>query len=117
MENSMKNQSQSVTSQTSTGRKNDDGKPRWDLLDAEFLDGVATVLEFGGRKYAAHNWRGGINTSRLLGAAGRHFGAILRGEDVDSESKLPHWAHLGCCIMFFSWMIKHKPELDDRYKY
>lgn len=101
----------------SSGKKNDAGKPRWDLLDAEYLDGVAAVLEFGSRKYDAHNWRGGITTSRLLAAMGRHYGAILRGEDRDAESGLFHWAHLGCCNMFFSWMIKYRPDLDDRYKY
>lgn len=110
---SQKAQSQS---KSSSGRKNDDGKPRWDLLDAEFLDGIAGVLEFGARKYSAHNWRGGISSSRLLAASGRHYGALLRGEDIDAESGLPHWAHLGCCLMFYSWMVKHKPELDDRYK-
>lgn len=106
-----------LTNSLQSGVKFDDGKPRWDLLDSEFLDGIAKVLEFGARKYAPHNWRGGISISRLLGAAGRHFGALLRGQDLDPESGLPHWAHLGCCIMFLSWMITHRKDLDDRYKY
>lgn len=101
----------------SSGRKDDGGKPRWDLLDAEYLDGTAAVLAFGATKYNPHNWRGGISTSRLIAAMGRHYGAILRGEDVDPESGLPHWAHLSCCVMFFSWMVKHRPDLDDRFKY
>ena len=100
-----------------TGRKDDGEKPRTDLLDPEFLVGVAEVLRFGARKYAAHNWRGGIAYSRLLGAALRHLLAIMKGEDNDEESGLPHVHHLGCCVMFLSWMMTHKKDLDDRFKY
>ncbi len=61
------------------GSKYDGEKPRMDLLDADFLEGVAEVLTFGARKYAAHNWRGGIHYSRLIAALYRHLGAINRG--------------------------------------
>lgn len=98
------------------GRKDDGDKSRVELLDAEFLEDVGRVLAFGARKYAAHNWRGGLSWSRILGAILRHTLAILRGEDRDSESNLPHSAHLGCNVMFLHWMMKHKPELDDRWK-
>lgn len=100
----------------SSGRKDDQEKPRTDLLDTEWLLGVSEVLTFGARKYAAHNWRGGISYSRLIGAALRHLFAIMRGEDNDPESGLPHTAHLSCCIMFLYWMMIHRKDLDDRYK-
>lgn len=100
----------------SKGLKFDQGKPRMDLLDAEFLEGVAKVLTFGAQKYAAHNWRNGIQFSRLIAAAYRHLGAINRGEDVDPETGLLHAYHLGCCIMFLSSMMNHRPDMDDRYK-
>lgn len=99
-----------------SGSKYDGDKPRMDLLDADFLEQVASVLTFGAQKYAAHNWRGGIAYSRLIAAAYRHLGAINRGEDIDPESGLPHVAHLGCCVMFLSSMMAKKPELDDRFK-
>lgn len=97
------------------GRKDDSAKSRVDLLDAEFLHCVGDVLAFGARKYAAHNWRGGIAYSRLLGAALRHLLAILKGEYLDPESGLPHTGHLGCCVMFLHWMMIHRKDLDDRY--
>jgi hypothetical protein len=100
-----------------TGLKLDKEKARVDLVDFEFVEGLGHVLGFGAKKYAAHNWRGGIHFSRLLGAAIRHIGALNKGEDVDPESGLPHVHHLGCCVMFLSWMMKHRPDLDDRYKY
>lgn len=98
------------------GLKYDSGKLRVDLLDPLALEGIAKVLGFGAVKYAAHNWRGGISYSRLIGAALRHLFAIIRGEDTDPESGLPHIDHLGCCWMFLSNMMKTRPDLDDRYK-
>lgn len=98
------------------GIKHDQDKPPMHLLDNEFLEGVASVLGFGARKYAAHNWRSGIHYSRLISAAYRHLGAINSGEDVDPESGLPHSYHLGCCVMFLGSMMNHRPDMDDRYK-
>lgn len=99
-----------------TGLKYDTDKPRVDLLDPLALEGIANVLGFGAKKYAAHNWRGGILYSRLLGAILRHTFAIQRGEDTDPESGLPHVDHLGCSVMFLSNMMKTRPDLDDRWK-
>lgn len=112
----MKCSSPSTTSAKSTGLKYDSEKVRVELLDTEWLEGVGQVLTFGAKKYAEHNWRGGISYSRLIGACLRHLFAILRGEDVDSESGLPHSAHASCCLMFLYWMMKHRKDLDDRWK-
>lgn len=98
------------------GLKYDNDKPRMDLLDFDALEGLAKVLTFGAKKYAAHNWRNGISYSRLTAAMLRHLAAIQRGEDIDPESGLPHVDHLGCCWMFLSNMNKTRPDLDDRYK-
>ena len=99
-----------------TGLKYDADKPRTDLLDPEFLLGVSRVLGFGAAKYQADNWRGGISVRRLLGALLRHSFAMLQGEDNDPESGEPHWAHAGCCLMFLAWMLKNRPDMDDRYR-
>jgi Domain of unknown function (DUF5664) len=99
-----------------TAEKYDLEKPRMDLLDANFLEGVASVLTFGAKKYATNNWREGIAVSRLIAATYRHLGAINRGEDLDPESGLPHVYHASCCLMFLSNMIATRPDLDDRWK-
>ena len=98
------------------GTKNDAEKPRMDLLDPLALEGLAKVLTFGANKYAAHNWRKGIANTRLIAAMLRHLFAIMRGEDVDPESGLPHIDHVGCCWMFLSNNMKTRPEMDDRWK-
>lgn len=99
-----------------TGKKNDAGKPPMDLLDPIALEGLAEVLAFGAKKYAAHNWRGGIAYSRLVAALLRHTFAILRGERTDPESGLPHINHVGCCWMFLANMMVTRPDLDDLWK-
>lgn len=98
------------------GLKYDQDKARVDLLDPDFLEDVGRVLGFGAQKYAAHNWRSGINISRLCGSTLRHLLAIMRGEDTDPESGLSHTAHLGCNAMFLHWTLKNKPNFDDRWK-
>lgn len=87
-----------------------------DLLDPSFTEGVAKVLTFGARKYAADNWRGGIEYTRLISAMLRHIAAIQRGEDIDPESGLPHVYHVGANAQFLGWMQQERPDLDDRWK-
>lgn len=97
------------------GVKHDAGKAPLSLMDRYAMEQIGAVLAFGAQKYAAHNWRGGIAYSRLLDAALRHLYAFADGEDLDKESGLPHVAHAGCCIVFLLGMMRHRPDLDDRW--
>jgi len=29
---------------------------------------------------------------------------MIRGEEIDKESGLPHLAHAGCCLLFLMWL-------------
>ena len=104
-----------VSTALPVGVKHDTDKLPLDLLDPLALEGLAAVLQFGAKKYAAHNWRGGLSYSRLIAALLRHTFALLRGEDTDKESGLPHIDHVGCCWMFLSNAMKTRKDLDDRY--
>lgn len=97
------------------GMKFDQEKPRMDLLDPSFTEGVAKVLTFGAAKYAADNWRGGISYSRIISAIHRHLAAIQRGEDIDPESGEPHIYHIACNAQFYGWMMQYRPDMDDRW--
>lgn len=99
-----------------TGLRYNDGKNPLDLLDPLALEGLARVLEFGAQKYSAHNWRGGLKYSSIIGCLMRHLFAILKGEYLDKESGLPHIDHVGCNWMFLSYMMKARPDLDDLWK-
>lgn len=100
----------------SGGTKHDGEKIQLDLLSPRWVVGVGSVLTFGAKKYAAHNWRKGIALSRLLGACLRHVFAFIGGEDRDAESGLSHLYHASCCLMFASELHETRPDLDDRYK-
>jgi hypothetical protein len=100
----------------SDAQKFDTQKSPMQLLPGDPLRHIADVLGFGAQKYAAHNWRKGMEWSRLIGAAMRHLTAFNDGEDSDPESGISHLAHAGCCILFLLQYLKDHPELDDRYK-
>jgi len=87
--------------------------------ETAFLRGVAAVLAFGAKKYASDNWRRGIPWRALVGAIQRHYYlGILAGEWEDSETGLPHWFHIGCCLAFLIEYATHRDlygKLDNRF--
>jgi len=83
------------------GRKDDTGKIQWSLLPVEAVESIVRVLMFGAKKYAAWNWvKVADGETRYYDACIRHLVAHKKGESLDPESKLPHLAHAGCCILF-----------------
>ena len=96
--------------------KADGGKPPMGLLPWPALWDVAKVLDYGKAKYAAHNWRKGMEWSRLHDAALRHLTAFIENQDLDEESQLPHLAHCACCILFLATYQKLGLGIDDRWK-
>lgn len=94
------------------GMKNDEGKPEFDRLSFEAISCINEVHKYGDSKYEKGNWRKGINKTRLINAAIRHLSAILRGEQLDQESRLLHSAHAGACCE----MITHYYLHEEQYK-
>lgn len=84
------------------GKKKDEGKPRWELVAYDAVEGVAKVLTFGANKYTARNWEKGIAYGRVFGAIMRHMWKWWHGEDTDAETGLSHLDHAMCEIMFLS---------------
>jgi hypothetical protein len=103
-------------SKPNEGVKHDTDKPMVTLIPVEFILGVARVFTFGAKKYGKHNFRAGMDHSRILDALGRHYLAIINGEDIDPESGEPHWAHLGCCVAMYAYYKVTGKGKDDRYK-
>ena len=103
-----------------TALRYNDGKPRYSLIDIQSFEPMVRVLEYGIEKYSTaecsgrDNWKKGLPVTEILDSALRHIDAILRGEDIDAESGLPHIGHLQCNIMFLAHTLKHHPHLDDR---
>ena len=93
-----------------TGRKDDQGKNRLDLIEPEFIEGVGKVLTFGAEKYEENSWQKVDNAeNRYYAAAMRHLLAWRKGEKIDPESGLNHLDHVACNIMF----LQHFEKEDD----
>lgn len=82
------------------GWKDDRNKPRFDLIDPDFLFALSDVLTHGEKKYGARNWERGMRWSRVFGALMRHMWAWWKGERYDPETRMLHVAHAAACVMF-----------------
>ena len=98
------------------GKHLDDGKPRWDLLPLDAVEGVVKILTYGTKKYASRNWELGIDYSKIYGSTMRHLKAWFQDrEDIDPESGLPHINHAACDILFLAaYVARHMRKFDDR---
>lgn len=101
-----------VNSQPSTDPaqafKSDAGKVQFDLLEdgaPNALLEIAKVMSWAVevKGYHPHSWQEIPDAIRRYKAAlGRHRNAIARGEVLDPESGLLHWAHAACCVIFIT---------------
>lgn len=98
------------------GVKFDTGKRRVDLVPTEAINALADVLTAGAVKYGTHNWRKGMDWSRVYGAAQRHMLAFWGGDDIDEESGMPHLWHALTNIAFLVSYQAMSVGRDDRWK-
>ncbi|WP_198387581.1 dATP/dGTP diphosphohydrolase domain-containing protein [Burkholderia ubonensis] len=101
------------------GLKFDGGKPRFSLLRfgcAKALEGVARVLTFGAKKYAAHSWREveeGVD--RYWSAMERHMNEIAKHglDSRDPESGELHIDHVNCNGVFLAELIRKQHGIES----
>ena len=96
------------------GHKDDNEKPRYDLIPPELLDGTARVLTYGAGKYAPRNWELGMSWGRVFGALMRHMWAWWGGQKADAETGMSHLWHAACCISFLMAYEARQTGVDDR---
>ncbi len=80
--------------------KNDENKPRWDLLPLNVIEEVVKVATFGATKYNDNNWKIGLDNpntreetmKRYFAAAMRHITKAQSGKVFDKESKCRHYS-------------------------
>jgi len=92
----------------------DEGKPRVELVPSALILEAAKVLTFGAQKYGSHNWTKGLPWLQPYASAMRHLLAWHRGEDLDSESGLPHLAHAIVNLAMLLHYSKYKIGRDNR---
>jgi hypothetical protein len=103
------------TAKTEAGIKYDNGKAPISLIPVEAILAEAQAFDYGAKKYAKHNFRLGMDHTRVLDAAMRHILAIVAGEDTDPESGLPHYAHARACLGMYAYFVTNNAGTDDRY--
>ena len=98
--------------------KADAGKLRLSLVPSEIIWAIATIREYGCRKYGeqgALRWKD-VEKERYRDAAYRHWLRYLENPSgVDPESGLPHLWHLACNIAFLCELEKENWK-DLNYK-
>lgn len=98
------------------GKKNDQEKPDLSLIPKDALFEMAKAFTYGANKYGRHNYREGIEISRLLAASMRHITQFNEGEDFDEESKALHLGNSMAGLAMAIYMYYNKKEMDNRYK-
>ncbi|QPC43478.1 hypothetical protein HW532_12705 [Kaustia mangrovi] len=97
-----------------TGRKDDGGKLRMELIPPEVVEATAAVLTFGASKYEDRNWERGMKWGRVFGALMRHLWSWWRRERADPETGYSHLWHAACCIAFLIAYEARQCGEDDR---
>lgn len=97
-----------------SGARYNNGKADLSLIPLWTLEDEAKVWMYGKNKYAAWNWAKGMDWSVPLACALRHLSSWQRGEEIDSESGLPHLAHAMCNLRMLTLFSKTYKEGDDR---
>jgi Domain of unknown function (DUF5664) len=95
------------------GRKYDQDKPRYDLIQTKAIGAYVRVLTYGAEKYAPDNWRRVEDRRRrYFAAALRHLMSWWGGEQRDPETGENHLAHAICCVAFLLEEEEEGPEED-----
>lgn len=87
--------------------KADAGKPQLTLVPRQIIFDIASVREYGLKKYGEkESWKR-VEIERYRDSAFRHFMAYLDNpQGMDEESGLPHLSHLACNIAFLCELEK-----------
>lgn len=93
------------------GRKDDQDKLRYDLLDVDFEEEMAKVLTEGAKKYSPNSWQTVEDAkNRYYAALRRHLAAVRKGEFRNLEDgDVSHFAQIAINAMFL-YVLETKIE-------
>ena len=100
------------------GTRYNDLKRRWRNFPRFLFRPVIDAAQFGETKYTTFNFLKGQTVLNCLDSIDRHLDAFTDPDmpDEDSESKITHLGHVAWNALVAAYMIKTRPDLDDRYK-
>jgi hypothetical protein len=92
-------------------------KPRLSLIPPAGLVYEALALQNGAIKYGAFNWREKkVQALIYVDACMRHLASWLDGEELASDSGIPHLAHAKACLGILIDAKETGNLIDDRPK-
>jgi len=91
-------------------------KPMFELIDPDFILGVACILTHGAYKYSPNSWQS-VPKEEYHGALNRHINAYLRGESFDRSSQMFHLDHAACDLMFLRWFETQNKRKRNRINF
>lgn len=94
--------------------KHDDGKPRYDLVPWEAVEGIAVAMTAGAKKYGERNWEKGLSWGRLFAATLRHLVAWIRGQNVDPTDGKHHLDGALASLAMLRATVARNIGTDDR---
>lgn len=84
------------------------------LLEPTANAQIAQVLDHGAFKYGRRNfYKTPILANVYIGAVRRHIDALHEGQDLDPDTALSHWAHIGANVHVMLAAIKAGTYVDD----
>lgn len=97
------------------GEKHDEDKLRFELLDPQFIEAMASVLTKGAKKYSANSWQSVPGArQRYIGACHRHLNALQQGQEIDmdwpDQEYTYHAAQVAINAMFIWWLSRNSKE-------
>ena len=76
---------------------------------------MGMALKEGAKKYGPYNWReNNVEVMTYIGAAMRHIGAYVDGEDTDPESGNPHLSHALASLAILVDAVEGNTAIDNR---
>ena len=102
--------------------KNDkkDNKPAMQFVHPDLGLGVGNAMRAGEMKYGDWNFLKGHGKLQLCGAILRHTYAIMKGEDIDTDTTnllgrtVYHWDCIGSNINMMIWQREYGTLTEDR---
>lgn len=100
------------------GTRYNSNKLRWRNFPLFLVKPLIEVAQQGEEKYGTYNFLKGQSVRNCMDSIMRHYESFEDPyqNDNDSESKCSHLLHVAWNSLVAAYMIKMRPDLDDRYK-
>ncbi len=106
-----------ITRMAEQGKRFNEGKRRWSLIDHRVLESLVDVMAIGEKKYGPKNYQLGMPIVEIMDSLQRHLVEFRDHKiDHDKETKIHHAAHILSNAYILMYNVLFHPEMDNRVK-